>query len=74
MSPKSHGAFQPVRYRIPNNQLSSYLLAVFGKWEEPLLWPPGLKQGFLGDSVVIPRMEEPSGLQSMGSQSWTRLE
>ena len=36
MSPKSYGAFQSVRYRILNNQLSTYLLAVIGKWEEPL--------------------------------------
>ena len=40
-------------------------------WEEPL------QEGMATDSSIlawrIPRTEEPGRLQSMGSQSWTRL-
>ena len=51
--PKSYGAFQSVRYRILNNQLSTYLLAVFGKWEEPL--PYYNDQAYLLKNVHVPQ-------------------
>ena len=58
-------------------QLVKNLPAMQETWVPSLDWEDPLEEGMATHSDIlawrIPWTEEPGGLQSMGSQSWTRL-
>ena len=57
-------------------QMVKNLPSVEETWVQSLGWEAPLEEGLATHSSIlawrIPRTEEPGGLQSMGSKSWTR--
>ena len=58
-------------------QMGKKLLAMQETWVQSLGWGDSLEKGLATHLSIlawrIPWTEEPDGLQSMASQSWTRL-